>query len=146
MWLQISAIVLQLVLAAVIVIFLWDQSRKSDQGRMVSAVELETPPLFYELEARIEKLERSWNGFLEDADDRIDRGNKAWRRVRAAQRREEEQGEDEEWGAEVSGGNGGGSGQEGMPPLLPGLEVESDPRQAWLDKKRMVDRAIAGID
>lgn len=146
MWLEISAVVLQLVLAAAIVIFLWDQSRKSDQGQTHPVAELELPPLLFELEARLEKMERSWNGFLEDADDRIDRGNKAWRRVRAAQRREEESGEDEEWGVEVPGGDAPGGDAQGMLALPAGVEGELDPLEAWTRKKRMVDRMLAGID
>lgn len=38
---------------------------------------------------RVEALERRWELLQEDLDDRIERGNKAWKRVRSAERREE---------------------------------------------------------
>lgn len=39
---------------------------------------------------RVEALERRWELLQEDIDERIERGNKAWRRVRSAQRVEEQ--------------------------------------------------------
>ena len=103
------------------------------------------PPMgFSELEARVEKLERSWNGWMEEADDRIERGNKAWRRVAAARRREEKLEEEEEWGEFPEGDAGGGEGQT-MLPLSDGMGGFAGGEPGWEEKKRLLNRQIAGL-
>lgn len=57
---------------------------------------LVTPPSDNDLNRRVETLERRWDLLLEDLDERIERGNKAWRRVRASERRQQERDEGEE--------------------------------------------------
>lgn len=91
-----------------------------------------------DLEERVERLERRWQGLLEDLDERIDRGNKAWRRARAgeaaARRREEPQedlaepGEDENLPL-FDGQGGDGGGVWAMPDSL-GRPTLPSPEQA----------------
>lgn len=94
------------------------------------------------------KMERRWADLLEEVEERIDRGNKQWRRVRAAQRREEileeDEGEEEE-SLDLFGGNGGGGHQEGVPPLPGYLEGRSGANSEWEAKKRALNRALAGL-
>lgn len=99
-----------------------------------------------ELEFRVEGMERRWNGLLEELDDRIDRGNKAWRRVRARERREEVDAEEEEWGSDVPGGHATRGNGQGMFALPSGLEGESSGASDWEEKKRLVNRALAGFE
>lgn len=100
------------------------------------------------LEEWAEKMERRWHEFLEEAEERIDRGNKQWRRVRAAQRREEEleDGEgEEEPHPDLFQGHENGGRAEGVPSMHHSMESRAFPESDWEAKKRAINRALAGM-
>lgn len=125
---------------------MWIFRKKTDDA------ETEQRNLLYRVEALEEwatKQERRWNGFIEEAEERIDRGNKQWRRIRAAQRREEvlEESEGEsEPHPDLFRSHENGSGAEGVPALPHGMDGRASHVADWEAKKRAVNRALAGFD
>ena len=104
------------------------------------------PAAFQELVLKVEALERRWNGLLEELDDRIDRGNKAWRRIRAKERRQEVAEEEEDWDDDVPRGDARGGNGQGVLPLPNGVEARPSGNAAWEDARRALNRRIAGIE
>lgn len=100
-----------------------------------------------EIRAIAEKLQeavREYKLTIEAVDERIDRGNKQWRRIRAAQQLEAERAGEEGWG-ELPEGDATGGPSEGLRALSDG--VGDDPGvQEWEAKKRAIDRHLAGLD
>jgi seryl-tRNA synthetase len=76
------------------------------------------------LRETVQQVRHEWKVLWEELEDRIDRGNKAWRRVRRAQQSADDGMEEEEDyplpEEHVAGGNG-----QGMLPLSNGVEPES---------------------
>lgn len=94
------------------------------------------------------KMERRWADLLEEVEERIDRGNKQWRRVRAAQRREEELEdgeEDSESHPDLFGGYAPGGNGEAVPPMLYGVDARARADSEWEEKKRAINRALGGF-
>jgi hypothetical protein len=124
-------------------VFIWHSSRSFGlQGQLKASPPQEERILdaaFDEglrlLDLRVEKLERGFNDWLEQVEERIERGNKVYQRARAAERRLEEQRESEglyESEAEVSLGDGEGGPGEGVPHMPQHLEDPGDSRPVHL--------------
>jgi len=98
-----------------------------------------------DISVRMEVLETRWKRLLEELEERIERGNDAWRRYRSreagrerrAQRQEELEGESDEDAQEVLPFDAGGSDPRGMQYVSKPLEDPSD--QPW----RLVARQLA---
>lgn len=97
-----------------------------------------------ELERKVERELSRLENLTEVIDARIEKGNQIWRQIRARERREEIQAEEEEWDDEVSGGNAGGGNGQGMLPLHG--HMEPPPREVPLHIRVAEDlaRRIAG--
>lgn len=98
------------------------------------------------LDERLTKLERSLADILEEMEDRIDRGNKAWRRVRAAQKREEESDEQGDLWEGIPAGDAGGGEEEGMSSLHNAMAGLSRTSPDWEAQKRLINRQLAGLE
>lgn len=70
-----------------------------------------------EVRERLERQDRRLSIALEEIDERIDRGNKIWRKIRARERYAEGQEEDEDGGFEFPGEHVEGSPGQGVLPL-----------------------------
>lgn len=101
------------------------------------------------LEETVHKLERSQGALIEEVEARIDRGNKIWRRIRRAQQSEESSAdelESEESWREFPTGDAQGSQPEGMPPMQYSLEGVVGDFASWEEKKRAINRRLAGLE
>lgn len=78
----------------------------------------------------------------EEMDERIDRGNKIWRKIRASEYYEKEREEREEHeptGSELRLFDGNGSAEEAVPAMHPGMAHRGDA----VSKARQMGRALA---
>jgi len=102
-----------------------------------------------ELDLRMEVLETRWKRLLEEMEERIERGNDAWRRWRSreagrerrAQRQEELEGESEDDTQEVLPLDVSGSDPRGLSYMPRDLADTSEP--AWRSVARQMAEAIA---
>lgn len=96
---------------------------------------------------RIEESERSVRLMAEEMDERIDRGNKIWRRIRARERAEEERQEfegEEPTSEDLSLFDGAGGNGQGMPPMYGDLGAPGTHLQPHQQIAREIARKIAG--
>lgn len=101
------------------------------------------------LAIRVEDGERSLRVMAEELDERIDRGNKIWRRIRARERAEEERAEFEEESetdSDLPLFDGNGSGAEGVHPVRNYLEDPPVSQQGYRAVGRALARRLAGLE
>jgi hypothetical protein len=115
----------------------------------VTAEKDRTPELaarITDLELRCTKLERDLSGAFEYMENRIDRGNQVWRQIRARERREEIDAEDEGESDPRQGVlplDEGGSGEERLRPLSADLEPGT-PEPPYVEAARLIAEQIRG--
>ena len=108
-------------------------------------VRTEPPDCEHEIrrvKGELQELELRFTRLVEHVDERVETANKAWRRVRARERRQEELLEEEE-GEELPGEYAGRGNGQGVLPLHEGMGPESDPLQ---EARRLVARMYGGGD
>ena len=96
-----------------------------------------------EWEAQLKRFE----ALTEEIDERIDRGNKLWRRVRARERREEEREEyegEEEEDEQLHLEHGTGSNGQGVRPMFGDLAPPGAPLQPYQEVARRIAWMKAG--
>lgn len=91
---------------------------------------------------QISRLER----VLDEVEHRIDRGNKIWRQIRARESREAEREEEEGWEDELPEGDAGGGREQRVLPLHESMGTFSGTTAEWEEKKRAVNRRLAGLE
>ena len=89
---------------------------------------------------------REYDKTIEETQERIDRGNKIWRKIRAREKYQEIRAEEEGWDDELPESDAGGSEGQGMLALHPGVEGLSRPEPGWEEKKRALNRRLAGLE
>jgi len=127
-----------------------DQSRRVREliGE-IETLSTEITARFREVEERIDRHERAVKGMAEELDERIDRGNKIWRKIRAAEYYERERRDSEEEydpAVDLSAWDGGGGPEEGVQQLSPRVGWPGRPPSKAQEVGKALARKIAGLD
>ena len=122
------------------------EAQTIDFGRRLDEVNTDLRRVESDIALRMERLEVGFKAFLEDADERIARGNKAWRRVAAAQAREESANSDDslEEGGQLYAFDDGERAEEGMLPVPQDVEAGT-PGGTPLEREKARRRARLGV-
>lgn len=140
---QIVILGLQGVFLGLFLFFTWKQNQQTPDDR------LWFQPL-EEMKLEMEVQQTRWKRFLEEASERIDRGNDAWRRYQTAQRARERRQQEREEELELE--------EQEVLDLRPQHEEGSDPRglqylrepvdpatqSPWQDVAKAIAHGIAG--
>ena len=115
-------------------------------AKVIEATDAETEALAQAWTEKERSLDRQLDrlqALTEEIDERIDRGNKIWRAIRARERREEvaEDGEDPR---QLHLLDGEGSGEEGMPSVHQHVEIPGRPVPAHKEIARQMARNLIG--
>lgn len=116
--------------------------RVTEVLREARELEREINRALQEVGERLAGQEKTIRLMAEEMEERIDRGNKIWRKIRASEYYEKQREEGEDDGQaflDFHPGNGGGGEAEELPPLHPALAH----RRHAATKAREVGRAIA---
>jgi len=126
------------------------QSRRvGDAFKEIEEVQGEIAKRFRDVEERLEAHQRAVRLMAEELDERIDRGNKIWRKIRASEYYEanrDRSEEDEDANFELHFGNGEGSPEEGVPTVHQSMVWPGRPPTKAQEVGKALARRIAGID
>lgn len=125
------------------------QSRRvKELLRALDDLETEVKRRFTDLEENVDLQAKTVRLMSEELEERIDRGNKIWRKIRAAEYYERERADsedDEDASYDLFSGNGEGRAPEELPPMHRNV---GDPRSASSTARQVgqaIARRIAGI-
>jgi len=123
--------------------------RIRDVLREMRDLEMEIKRRFQELEDGLDSQGKAVRLMAEEVDERIDRGNKIWRKIRASEyyeKQREDSEEDEQPAFDFYPGNGEGGPQETMPPVHRGVGHIGAAHTTAREVGQALARRIAGMD
>lgn len=122
--------------------------RIRDLLRELRSLEDQVERTFRDWEERVGTTEKRVRLMAEEMEERIDRGNKIWRRIRASQRYEEEHSDGEEEPEEEAQYllpvDGNGSQRSRLPSMYGDLGIPGNPLQPYQEIARALARRRAG--
>lgn len=129
---------------------LQDQTRRVREVlAAVEGIELEIKARLREIEERLDAQAKAGRLMAEEMEERIDRGNKVWRRIRASEyyeKQRQDSEEDEDPGFDLPSGDGEGGGPEGVQYLPPRMGWPGRPPTKAQEMGKALARRIAGLE
>lgn len=113
----------------------------------IDAIQAEVSQRFRDMEDRFLDNEKNFRLMVEEIDERIERGNKVWRKIRAAQEyeaRAQDESEYDESDGQLPLGHGGGGQAEGVSPLHPNMGRAEPELPHHEQIRRQIANQIAG--